>query len=579
MSPYGKTHLPFTFQIESLLKNWRDFTTRNRVFKIPDRMKPKPTVRILSTFPALIVLFSGISAYAYSAFPPTKPESAAPVMVQVPTWSHADLDFFLHGSMSTEVVPETVLRAFIKTYPDLFPKDDLSNLGLIPDPKFGWPVGLSRRKVSYLGGLSAVGVNCASCHVGEITPAAGGANLRILGMTSQFDVEGFFGTVIISTFRTMDPPNLKKFLAAWLAGNDPQSGDAGQKLFASEWRRQEQKIIAAIAADPTGAKDLPPGALFNPIKGDELRLNQKLLARKMDLPALAYSTLKLFHNLRAALHVPDAPPPVSPPNGPGRNDPWRILSLSLLGVVTEPAPVKFGIVWNEDQRTWVHDDGNTRSPIIRNLAASLGLGAPLIGHRGELDFALLQRHTAFAEVIRPPRYPWKIDRTAAESGAKIYSAACASCHDGPMTDERLHSIAEIQTDPNRATIFTPRVADGFNEFFAELKIKGYQPPQLPPLRSTRKYWSPGLAGVWARSPYLHNGSVRTMQELLTPPAARAKTFHRGSRVYDAAQMGYTDEGAYVLDTAGAGNSNSGHDYGTHLSAEQKQELIEFLKTL
>jgi hypothetical protein len=80
-------------------------------------------------------------------------------------------------------------------------------------------------------------------------------------------------------------------------------------------------------------------------------------------------------------------------------------------------------------------------------------------------------------------------------------------------------------------------------------------------------------------PYLHNGSVRTMQELLTPPTARAKTFHRGSRVYDAAKMGYVDAGAYVFDTAGAGNSNSGHDYGTHLSAEQKQELIEFLKTL
>jgi hypothetical protein len=119
-------------------------------------MKPKPVVRILSAFPALIVLFSGISAYAYSAFPPAKPESTAPAMVQVPTQSHGDLDFFLHGSMSTEVVPETVLRAFIKTYPDLFPKNDLSNLGLIPDPKFGWPVGLSRRKVSYLGGLSAV---------------------------------------------------------------------------------------------------------------------------------------------------------------------------------------------------------------------------------------------------------------------------------------------------------------------------------------------------------------------------------------------------------------------------------------
>jgi hypothetical protein len=71
-----------------------------------------------------------------------------------------------------------------------------------------------------------------------------------------------------------------------------------------------------------------------------------------------------------------------------------------------------------------------------------------------------------------------------------------------------------------------------------------------------------MAGVWARSPYLHNGSVRTMKELLTPPAERAKTFHRGSKDYDTTQMGYTDSGSYLFDTSSRGNSNVGHDYGT-----------------
>ena len=70
-----------------------------------------------------------------------------------------------------------------------------------------------------------------------------------------------------------------------------------------------------------------------------------------------------------------------------------------------------------------------------------------------------------------------------------------------------------------------------------------------------------------------------MQELLTSPAQRAKTFHRGSRSYDTAQMGYTDEGAYVLDTTTTGNANSGHDYGTSLSQAEKSELMEYLKTL
>src|SRR5438876_11723244 len=73
---------------------------------------------------------------------------------QVPSWSKEDLNFFLHGSMSTEVVPEPVLRAFIKTYPDLFPASDLSHLGLIPDPAFTWPIGFSRKsEVKHLGNL------------------------------------------------------------------------------------------------------------------------------------------------------------------------------------------------------------------------------------------------------------------------------------------------------------------------------------------------------------------------------------------------------------------------------------------
>jgi hypothetical protein len=70
-----------------------------------------------------------------------------------------------------------------------------------------------------------------------------------------------------------------------------------------------------------------------------------------------------------------------------------------------------------------------------------------------------------------------------------------------------------------------------------------------------------------------------MQELLARPGERPKSFHRGSRVYDDRALGYTDEGAYVLDTIASGNSNSGHDYGTALASQEKADLIEYLKTL
>jgi len=41
----------------------------------------------------------------------------------------------------------------------------------------------------------------------------------------------------------------------------------------------------------------------------------------------------------------------------------------------------------------------------------------------------------------------------------------------------------------------------------------------------------------------------------------------------------TDDAAYLFDTAGSGNSNSGHEYGTKLSDTEKHDLIEYLKTL
>ena len=232
-----------------------------------------------------------------------------------------------------------------------------------------------------------------------------------------------------------------------------------------------------------------------------------------------------------------------------------------------------------DKRTWVHWDGNTASPISRNLLASLGLGAPLHVRHADLEFAMVKRQTDLSEKIRPPRYPFTIDNEAAKRGASLFAANCNSCHGGSESDERLYSVTQVGTDPHRAEMFTQKLADGFNKFLAELETEGYQPPKEVGVRSTGKYFTATLNGVWSRSPYLHNGSVRTMKELLKEPAQRAKSFHRGSHVFDENEMGYTDNGVYLFDTTKAGNSNAGHDYGTKLSATEKRDLMEYLKIL
>ena len=94
----------------------------------------------------------------------------------MPTWSSADLEFFLHGSMGTEVLPEKVLQAFRATYPDLFLGADLGAFGALTDPRSTLPVGFSRREVKHLGGLSSIGINCAACPSAKSTALTANAS-------------------------------------------------------------------------------------------------------------------------------------------------------------------------------------------------------------------------------------------------------------------------------------------------------------------------------------------------------------------------------------------------------------------
>jgi hypothetical protein len=93
-----------------------------------------------------------------------------------------------------------------------------------------------------------------------------------------------------------------------------------------------------------------------------------------------------------------------------------------------------------------------------------------------------------------------------------------------------------------------------------------------------------LEGIWAAAPYLHNGSVATLAELLKPSAQRRSQFNLGS-TYDIENVGLavTQDGPTrpVTDCSelNSGNSRCGHEYGTSLSEADKKALLEYLKTL
>ena len=142
-----------------------------------------------------------------------------------------------------------------------------------------------------------------------------------------------------------------------------------------------------------------------------------------------------------------------------------------------------------------------------------------------------QAQESWIKQCKAPAYPLAIDGTLASAGKSIFVQHCGSCH----ADESA---------------------------------------SMP------------LNAVWLRGPYLHNGSVPTVRDLLAPVEQRPQTFYRGNDVIDARNVGFvstqaTDMGRQFLfyDTARPGNSNSGHLYGTNLSSSEQNALLEYMKTL
>jgi hypothetical protein len=123
---------------------------------------------------------------------------------------------------------------------------------------------------------------------------------------------------------------------------------------------------------------------------------------------------------------------------------------------------------------------------------------------------------------------------------------------------------------------TQQCLEGFGALDLPQAIAGYKPRPLE--------------GVWATPPFLHNGSVPTLYDLLLPPDQRPQTFYLGSREFDPEKVGYLtaqsadNSFAYrTRDEAGRfidGNSNAGHDYGNaSLSEAERRALVEYMKSL
>jgi hypothetical protein len=133
-------------------------------------------------------------------------------------------------------------------------------------------------------------------------------------------------------------------------------------------------------------------------------------------------------------------------------------------------------------------------------------------------------------------------------------------------------------------------------------MDGYAQLDIP--QSKAMYMARPLAGIWATPPFLHNGSVPSLYEMLLPAYQRTKQFYVKTPLFDPRTVGfYTntgEKGAYLFDTSVRGNYNTGHEFragyrprsandppgvmrygviGPEMSEGERMDIIEYLKIM
>lgn len=143
----------------------------------------------------------------------------------------------------------------------------------------------------------------------------------------------------------------------------------------------------------------------------------------------------------------------------------------------------------------------------------------------------------------------------------------------------------VQAWAERLYDFVVSFAD--NDIKTSIKHGRYTPDTTAdPFASLYAYKARPLNGIWATAPYLHNGSVPTLYDLLLPARQdgdaaggeyRPQSFLVGSREFDPAKVGFRSDIGDYFGTQFTGNSNAGHDYGSRVTKEERLDLLEFLK--
>ena len=458
-------------------------------------------------------------------------------------------EHFKYGSIGSEpgvsllrpvggvLPPLSVFTALPSICPEKLP-GGYASLGFVFEKGHALPIGVSQRRRI---GIDHVGLNCAVCHTGTVRDSPDAEPRIVLGMPAhQLDLQRFV------------------------------------------------EFVLECSLDNRTTAEAVRGRLKQ--NGVSISLFERLLLRFGLVDRLKIQTLELRNRIAPILGN------AVPRWGRGRVDTFNPYKAIQFNWPIERLPHEeligasdFPSLWNQKPREGMHLhwDGDNDSVDERNLSAALGAGVTPV----TVDHAGIKRVRDWIWTLPPPKYPYAIDATKAAQGAALYRQHCVACHaderfrEGVRVPEAtrvglVEDIDRIRTDRHRL--------DSYTDIFAANQYALYPASEyrFTHFRKTRGYANHPLDGIWARAPYLHNGSVPTLLDLLNAPADRPRVFYRGNDVFDRERVGfvsnvkeYRGRTFTEYDTSTPGNGNSGHEYGITLPVADKLAIVEYMKGL
>lgn len=488
--------------------------------------------------------------------------------------NQAALDSFTKAPVGFNGTPAVILRLLPEVLPELWSDASVASFtGLFrgnPSDPFYYGMSLTKAPTTSPS-PSTVQFTCAACHTGRVIGPDGQPRILVGAPSTTFDINGYR---TLLTASVSHPDYLyEKFRDALLTKTDGTL--YGPDRIADE-RMDKAIFMSGPAGGPTVGQQM--------IEGFRATLLQRGAFVQQTLGAYSY------HGDMTLLK-----------NSPGHVEAFGFATLAFLpmqefqadptGTVVKyfganPSVADIMSVWRQTDRVSAQWDGNIRNNLIRNLGAELGVaGDPRV-----VNFQNAVVTTPFVADLPAPVYPFSVDVKKAIEGFGIYLKACAKCHES----EAFMGINEVGTEPGRATGLTADarllLVKNLKASCSDLANPDCEAPDediIVPRQDNPGYLALPLTGIWARAPYLHNGSVPTMSQLLVP-STRPSVFKTGNLKYDQVGMGFVwNEDGKLFDTSILGYSNQGHADNKVFNGgidfkkqpEKLKALIEYLKTL